>query len=206
MNDTEKVIERIDKYLALTRYEYMEMEKLSRLKILRDYYDSLEVVSPPSLESLNTEIEYAEQLSGNLILPLKVRGIFLTEGKPGKRFYTKEDLKQSVNNPINASFPICLDHKDKEIDKIVGQVERIEYDEAIKGIRWWGHINSELHARNVIDGAVSQVSATIFSVPESNSVHGTIWTDLIYKELSLVWDGAEKYNSIEVDGGGNTYK
>jgi hypothetical protein len=150
-------------------------------------------------ESLNTNIEVAEKLSDRLILPLKVRGIFLTEGRPARRFYSSIELKKAVNNPLNQRFPICLDHRDDEVSAMVGAVDKLEYDDGIKGIRWWGHINDETFARNVIDGIITDVSATIFAKDVYDANLGKIGTDLTFKELSLVLHGAEPMNKIECD-------
>jgi hypothetical protein len=194
---TEQVIHRVNKYLTLMRYKYAEVEKLKRLRILNDYYCSMKEQS--SNESLGAKIEVAEKLSVGLILPLKVRGIFLTEGRPAKRFYSSIELRKAVNNPINQKFPIMLDHRDNEVSAMVGAVDKLEYDPVIKGIRYWGHINDETFARNVMDGVITDVSATIFAKDVYDASLGKIGTDLTFKELSLVVNGAEPMNLIEVD-------
>ena len=196
-NKTEKIIERLNAYLSLTRFKYTSEEKLVRLNILRDYYESEQLKAVE--ENFKTPIEVEEKLSKNLILPLKVKGIMLTEGKPKARFYSGEQLKLAVENPVNKKFPIMLDHRDKEVSKIIGQVERLEYDPTIKGIRWYGHINDETFARNVMDGLITEVSATIFAVENLHPKYGKEGTNLTFKELSLVLQGAEPMNSIEVD-------
>jgi hypothetical protein len=150
-------------------------------------------------ESLNTNIEVAEKLSDRLILPLKVRGIFLTEGRPARRFYSSIELKKAVSNPLNQRFPICLDHRDEEISAIIGVVDKLEYDASIKGIRYWGHINSEQYARNIIDGVIGDVSVTVFAKDVYDNNLGKIGVDLTFKELSLVWNAACPDAFIEVD-------
>jgi len=198
MTRTSEVLAKTNDYLRLMRFKYTDLEKLSRLKILSDYYNTMR--ENASTEVFNVDIECAEQLSkDDLVLPLKVRGIFLTEGRPKKKFYTRRELEKAANNPINLSFPLALDHKDNEADKIIGMVDRIEYDSSINGLRWWGHINSELHARNVIDGAIKEVSVTVYSTSEYTNENGLEGLNLTFKELSLVWDGAEPDNLIEVD-------
>ncbi len=200
MDTTQEVIERVNKYLALIRYKYLGLERLRRENMLNDYYESLN--SSASEEVFVSRLEVAEQLSEKLVLPLKVRGIFLTEGKPKARYYKAEDLELSTKNPLNASFPIMLDHEDDKAGKIIGKVDRIKYDPKIKGIRWWGHINDQTFALNIIDGVITQVSATIYSVPHYDKKLGfTTWKDLIFKELSLVINGSEPLNIIEVDKG-----
>ena len=195
MDSTQKAIERLDRYLTLTRYKYTAQEKLSRLQILEDYYVTEK--TRPSNEMVSIKIESAESLSKTLVLPLKVRGVFLTEGMPKARYYSKEALKESANNPINARFPIMLDHADKEVSKIVGVVDKIEYDDSIRGLRWWGHINDETFARNIIDGIITDVSVTVFSGKLVNSDKGPSASMLTFKELSLVQDGADPNNTIE---------
>jgi len=195
MNETEQVIEKVNKYLTFMRYTYNTQEQLSRLHVLHDYYSTL--AQSPTNEHLMGKIDFAEKLSGELILPLEVRGVFLTEGRPQNKFYTAEALKQSANNPVNASFPLMLDHKDKEAAKIIGMVDKIAYDPVIKGLRWWGHVNDETFARNILDSAITDVSATIWSISEYTADLGLIGTNLTYSELSLVRKGAEKDNYIE---------
>jgi hypothetical protein len=141
----------------------------------------------------------AEQLTGTLILPLKVRGVFLTEGRPAVKYYSKEELQKAADNPINWKFPLCLDHKDGEISSIIGAVDKIEYDESIKGLRWYGHINSDVYARNVMDNVIKFVSVTVFSSSEQNGKFGMVGKDLTFKELSLVWAPACKDAYVEVD-------
>ena len=55
---TEKLIERLDSYLRLTRFQYTDMEKLSRLHILEDYYNSKKEI--PQTEQFSCQIETAE--------------------------------------------------------------------------------------------------------------------------------------------------
>lgn len=198
MDKTQKMIDTLSNYLSLMRYEYTAQEKLSRLKILEDYYTSEKLI--PSTELLHSDIQSEEQLAkADLSLPLKVRGIFLTEGRPKRKYYTDEEIQKSVVNPVNKSFPLMLDHKDKEAGKVIGMVDRIEYDAEIKGIRWWGHVNDETFARNIMDGAIKEVSATIISATNFSAKYGIVGVNLTFKELSLVMEGAEPDNLIEVD-------
>ena len=197
MNETEKVIDSVNKYLSLVRFKYSTEEKLNRLVILDDYYKINN--TKYSNEKLTAEkIETAEQLSDKLILPLKVKGIFLSEGRPRRKYYTAEQLKLAAENPLNQKFPIALDHKDTEVVKIVGMVDGIEYDPKIKALRWFGHINSDVQARNILDKAVTQVSATIFASEQYDERLGIVGRDITFKELSLVYAGADPQNSIEI--------
>jgi hypothetical protein len=174
------------------------MEKLSRLQMLDDYYSSKS--EPVCTENLQSHVECSEQLSKkDFSLPLKVRGVFLTEGRPKKKYYLASELQKAVKNSINKKFPLMLDHKGTEVGQVIGMVDEIWYDKSIKGIRWRGHINDERFARNVLDGIITDVSATIFSTSDYDDTHGLIGVDLTFQELSLVMEGAEKKNSIEVD-------
>jgi len=194
---TDEVIKRTERYLRLMRFKYSNLERLSRLNMLTDYYSSKNEIMYP--EKCSTSLECSEQLSSNdFKLPLKVRGVFLTEGRPKKKYYSAKELEKSTKNPINQKFPLMLDHKDTEVGQIVGGVDKIWYDKSLKGIRWEGHINNETFARNVLDGIVTDVSATIFSVSVYDNKNGLMGIDLSFKELSLVMEGAEKKNSIEV--------
>ncbi len=195
MNKTELLLKQIEAYLSLMRYKYTSQEQLYRLNILHDYYISEN--KKFSKEKLSSTFETAESLGKDLILPLKVRGIFLTEGRPLKKYYTSEELKKAAENPINQKFPLMLDHKDNEAGKVIGMVDKIIYDPKIKGLRWWGHINDETFARNVLDGIINSVSATIYSVTDYDEEYGIVGKDLTFKELSLVMKGAEPSNSIE---------
>jgi hypothetical protein len=198
MKRTKEVLNRVDDYLRLMRFKYTELEKLSRLNILNDYYKTQE--KEASTEKFTVQLECAEQLaSETLILPLKVRGVFLTEGRPKAKYYTREELEKAANNPVNNNFPLMLDHKDNEAGKVIGMVDKIKYNPSINGLQWWGHINDETFARNVLDGAIKDVSATIYSTSEHSQNYGLVGKDLTFKELSLVIKGAEPNNYIEVD-------
>ena len=203
---TEQLISRVDNYLTLMRYNYSTQEKLARLEILKDYYSSAKLV--PSNEVIICKFEMEERLSKKLVLPLKVRGVFLTEGRPKRKYYHRDELQSAINNPLNQRFPLMLDHRDREASKVVGMVDKIEYAENIMtpkgvtaaGIKWWGHINDETFARNVMDSAIKEVSVTVVSSEEFSEEFGVIGKNLVFKELSLVMDGADAYNYVEVDG------
>ena len=197
IDETKQVIDRVDKYLSLVRYEYATQEHLSKLKTLDAYYGSLGKLH--SSEKLKSTIEGVEQLSNDLRLPLKVRGKFLIEGKPKGRYYRAVDLEKAASNPINGSFPLMLDHRVNEAGQTIGKVTKIWYDDNIKGLRWKGHVNSELHALNVIDGVIKEVSVTVNGIAEYDDVLGTVWTNLTFDELSFVKSAAVKDSLVEVD-------
>jgi hypothetical protein len=194
--DFEKTLKTINNYLDIIRYKYVTEEQLFREITLSDYYDTMNTKF--STEKLSSKMSTIESLSDKLILPLKVHGVFLTEGRPRRKYYSGEELEKSTHNPINQSFPLMLDHKDDEVGSIVGKVTKIYYDPVVKGIRWEGHVNNETHARNILDGVITQVSATIFSEEEFDEELGVVGLDLTYKELSLVVRGAASGNYIAV--------
>lgn len=158
-------------------------------------------------EVLHTSFETAESLSKNFTLPLKVKGVFLTEGRPQRKFYPRNELLKSVSNPKNGRFPIMADHRDKETSVIIGVVERLTFDNNIQlkdgsirpGIRWWGHINSETAARNILDRVINEVSVTVYSEEHFDEKLGIAGKNLVFSELSTVIHGADAGNSIEPD-------
>lgn len=195
MNNTERLLGKVDKYLSLVRYKYSTQEKLSRMTILRDYYKTHSV--KPTEEKLITKIEHSESLANRFVLPLKVRGLFLEEGRPAVKYYTADELRKSVQNPINQKFPIKLDHRNKEVSVIVGGVDRISFNEKLKAVMWFGHINNETFARNILDNLITDVSVTVDSDGIPSDEFGIVGKNLIYAELSLVGDGAVGGNYIE---------
>lgn len=157
-----------------------------------------------SREIVISQINFAEQLSDNFTLPLPVRGVFLTEGRHLKKYYSEKHLKQAPENPKNQRFPIIFDHEKNKYGrpktgKMIGVVSRIEFDDNINGLRWWGHINDELSARNILDRIITDVSATIYSDDEYDYELGLLGTSLLFQELSLVAKGKDSNNYIEVD-------
>lgn len=195
--NTEKLIERVNKYLSFMRYKLADEEKLKRIETLNRYYSKKK--EQISEEVLSSTFGVVEHLAGELTIPLKVRGVFLTEGRPRRKHYSKEELEKAASNPVNQRFPLMLDHKDNEAGQVVGIVDKIEYDDSVKGLRWWGHINDERYARNVMDRAIQEVSVTVYADEAYSEEYGVIGRDLTFKELSLVMKGADKGNYIEVD-------
>ena len=130
----EKLIERLNKYLSFMRYKLADEEKLRRIETLNRYYSRKK--EHISEEVFSSSFGVVEQLSGELTIPLKVRGVFLTEGRPRRKYYSKEELKAAASNPINQRFPLMLDHKDNEAGQVVGIVDKIEYDDSVGGLRW----------------------------------------------------------------------
>lgn len=195
---TTNILEKLNNYHSLVLHKYIGQEKLIRLLKIDDYYKKNGVHY--SGEKLTTNVNFAEKLSKDLVMPLEVEGVFLTEGRPYKKFYTVEELRKAADNPVNHRFPLCLDHKDTEVSSIIGVVNDIWYDETIKGLRWSGEINDETMARNVLSGAISQVSVTVYSSQENDRSLGIVGKELLFKELSLVWKGAEPNNTIKVKG------
>lgn len=153
----------------------------------------------PSSDVFYFKVQSAEQFGKNLKLPLKVKGVFLFEGKPAGVYYPAEELEKAARDPRNANFPLMLDHKDDEVGQIVGKVNKIQYNSVTKGIEWWGHVNDETQARNIIDGLVTEVSVTVYSAEKRiDKELGPIGINLLFTELSLVMEGSVKGNKIEV--------
>jgi len=195
----------IYKYLKLEEKllrEQLSVERINRVKSYIQKLDSkIAELSLPKSELILTDVKSAESLGklNDIKLPLRVKGIFLSEGRPKERFYTAEELKKAVNNPNNVTFRIMQDHRENETSMIVGKVDKIEYDESIKGLRWWGHINDETTALNILDGLIKQVSVTVYSTKDWSDEYGVIGRDLEFSELSTVIEGAEPINSMELD-------
>lgn len=150
------------------------------------------------METVKGNIKVPESLSknGKLQMPLKIRGAFLGVGRPARKYYTAEELRKSVLG--FKVIPLKLDHKDKLAGATVGAITKIYWDEAEQKVRYEGHINSETHARNVLDRVTTDVSATIFSSEAHDERFGLIGTDLEYAEISLVHKGAYSGNTLEV--------
>lgn len=199
-NEITKLINKVDSRMMFLEVEQLAKERLSRLEKISKHFSTERF----SQEKVKIKLEFTEQLSKDLKLPLKVRGMMLKESRPKKKFYSGEELSASVNNPINNSFPIIDDHETNKfgqprVKNIIGAVDKLKYNENKKVIEWFGHINSELYARNVMDGLIKEVSATIQSVSDFDENYGLVGVDLVYTELSLVMDGAVEGASIMVD-------
>lgn len=192
----EKTIAKLDAYLNLVRYRYTGLEKLSRLQILSDYYKTKEELS--TKEKFKSDIHFTEQLEDKFTLPLKVHGVFLSVGRPKRKYYSAEEMERAAENPLNKGFPLMVDHRDDEAGKVIGRVDYIKYNPNKEVLEWYGHINDETHARNVVDGTITQVSATIYSSNSYDDTNGLSGKDLVIKELSLVIKGADPQNSIQV--------
>jgi len=156
-------------------------------------------------EIFRSGFKTAESLSKDFKLPLKVKGVFLTEGRPQRRWYGKEELYEATRNPKNQRFPIITDHRDSETSVIIGVVENLTFDPHIQlkdgsiraGIRWKGHINDETSARNIFDRIINEVSVTVYSEEYNDMKTGITGKKLFFSELSTVIHGAEIGNSIE---------
>lgn len=151
-------------------------------------------------EQITSPIKTAENLSttDNLILPLKIVGRMLGVGRHKVRYYKAEELKKSVERYVNKVIPIKVDHKRNEVGATVGAVDRIYWDDNEQVIKYEGHINDATQARNILDGVVKEVSASIDSVMAFDPQYGVTGQDPEYAELSLVEEGAFKGNSLQV--------
>jgi len=151
-------------------------------------------------EIINATCKTPESLSlidTNMVtLPLKVIGKMLGVGRHKDKFYTAEDLQWAVDFHTEKKFPIKLDHRHTEISSMVGVVDKIFWDDGEQAIMYEGHINDETQARNILDNMVTQVSATVSSITESNEEQGVIGREPEFEELSLVVKGAYTGNTI----------
>jgi len=172
------------------------MFNLHALKIEENYLQSS--IENDSSEIIFNEINNLEQLAKKLVLPLKIKGTFLKVGRPLARFYSEEEIKKGIQN-TTVPFPIHNDHRDKETSTMVGTITKIFWDDKEKVAKYVGHINDETSARNVLDGIVNQISATINSVKVFDPEEGLVGKDLSFSEISLVILGAEESNTLLID-------
>jgi hypothetical protein len=160
-----------------------------------------------TIEKLSVTLKLPESLSltSKLTLPLRIKGKMLGVGrhkiyennKPGK-FYLEEDLKWGVEFHKNKKIPVKLDHEHLKVGSMVGGIDNLYWDDKEKVIRYEAHINDETQARNILDGLITDVSATIYSKPEKHDLYGVVGKMPEFSELSLVVGGAFKGNTIEV--------
>ena len=193
--DYYKLEEKLIKSQMTLRDTIKEEETLAKIDAILNRYDKR------SSEILNVEtLKTAEHLSndGKLKLPLQVKGVMLGVGRHKEKFYTIEELKKSVAKYKGKSFPIKLDHRNTEAASTIGAVDRLFWIPEKQAIGFEGHINDETHARNIMDGMHTDVSATIFSMKMMDDSYGVIGSDLDYDELSIVCEGAFIGNSIKV--------
>ena len=190
-----KLEEKLIKSQMTLRDTIKEKDVLSKIDAILDRYDKKD-----SEKLMITTLKTAEHLSktGALKLPLKVKGVMLGVGRHKEKFYTEEELKKSVEKYKNKLFPIKLDHRNTEAASTIGAVDRLFWMPDKKAIGYEGHINDETHARNLIDGMHTDVSATIFSMKTYDESYGVVGSDLDYDELSIVCEGAYPGNSIKV--------
>ncbi len=151
-------------------------------------------------ETFKFTVESGESLSSEFKLPLKVKGTFLKEGKPKNRYYSIETLKGIPGN-TKLPIPFHYDHKDKEVGTIVGAVTDLKI-EGNKG-RYFGHVNDEKTARNILDRVITEISVTIFSTPIKNEIYEVEGINAHLTEISFVKDGAEEANTLEIVKGGS---
>jgi hypothetical protein len=179
----------------LTLYDTIkEKETLAKIDAILDKH------SKKTPEHLDITVKTAEHLSkdGKIILPLKVKGRMLGVGRHKTKYYTREELIKAAKSYKGRKFPLKLDHLEKSAGATIGMVDKIYWSEKDQAILYEAHINDETHARNVVDGAHKDVSATIYSTDMNDGRYGITGVDLEFSELSIVFDGAYKENSIEV--------
>jgi len=151
-------------------------------------------------EKLSCTFKTEEQLSAKIKIgeQLKVIGKMMGIGRHKKKYYTKEDLIWSVNFHKGKPFPFKVDHKDKEVGATIGMVDEIYWDEERQEVMYRAHINDITQSLNVIDGVVTDVSATVASQDVYDDQYGLRGKYPEYRELSLVESGAFKENNIQV--------
>ena len=184
------------------------MEKLNRAEgVLRDM-KTVEIIKKAdsflthdkTSETLSITLKSEEQLSAKIKVgeQLKIVGKMLGIGRHKKKYYTKEDLIWSVKFHKGKTFPVKFDHKDKEVGATIGRVDEIYWDDELQAVMYRAHINDITQSLNILDGVVTDVSATISSFDIYDEQYGLRGTEPEYKELSLVESGAFKENNIQV--------
>jgi hypothetical protein len=183
----------INEQLRLTK-------KLKQTELLNALDKSFSSLSTRLRESITGNIVTMESLSvdNKLELPLRIKGNMLGVGRHKVRYYTAEELKKSVDKYNNKKIKIKLDHRRNEVSSTVGAVDKIYWSDEEQLIKYEGHINDETVARNILDGVITEVSASIDSMLSVDSRYGIVGLDPEYPELSLVEEGAYKQNSLVV--------
>jgi len=150
-------------------------------------------------EKIPVTVKIMENLSinGKLELPLRIRGNMLGVGRHKDRYYTEEELIKSVKVYNDKIMPVKVDHRITETGATVGAVDKLFWDSTNKFIKYEAHINDETHARNILDSVIKEVSVSIFSIRDFDTILGVVGLNLEFSELSLVEDGAFKGNTLE---------
>jgi hypothetical protein len=171
-------------------------ETLAKIDAILDKYNTENRTS----EKLDATMKTCEQLSaeGKIKLPLFIKGKMLGIGRHKEKYYSEYELMAAVKRFEGKKFPLKLDHRDKEAASTIGMVDAIYWNPKEKAIIYEAHVNSDLHARNILDGAHKDVSATIFSIRDTDPKYGIVGLDLDFTELSIVHDGAYQGNTLEV--------
>ncbi len=189
-----KTEEKLIKAELTLRDTIKQKETLAKIDRILKKYDSR------TPERLSVTVKTCEHLSknGKLIMPLKIKGKMLGVGRHKERYYSSTELINAANKYKGRTFPLKLDHKDKLAGATIGLVDKIYWSDREQKILYEAHVNSILHARNILDKAHTDVSATIFSMKTYDPIFGVVGLDLDFTELSIVHDGAYTGNSIEV--------
>ena len=201
MNKIENYIERLsDEYRKDLSGKYNEA-------IFKNIYNRMTDNLPVEVgqETLTNGIETYEHLSKTFKMPLKISGTFIREGKPKNRFYRGSEIEIGIQRTQGIlPIPIYNDHKEMDPDmkikstgNIIGAITKVHYNAETKSGLYEGHINDEKNARNVFDGVVKEISATIVG-KNIYSEHGVEGTTLTFTEISLVNQGSELNNTLEV--------
>ena len=189
-----KTEEKLIKAELTLRDTIKQKETLAKIDRILKKFDSR------TSEKLSATIKTCEHLSktGKLSMPLKIKGKMLGVGRHKERYYTSAELIRAANKYKGLRFPLKLDHQDKKAAATIGLVDRIYWNDKEQAIKYEAHVNSLTHARNVVDKAHTDVSATIFSIKNYDPILGLVGLDLDFSELSIVHDGAFEGNTLEV--------
>ena len=175
----------------LTRKE-LEYQTLSFLNIIKeDEKISLSAEIQPAL-SLSKE----DNNDGTMLF----ESGFLSQGwrkgiNNSQPIWIPEDeIKKSVDNPINKDFPVKFNHNYDTPN--VGVILRLYFDETKKMLMAEGRINDKITANFIKKQKIKRVSITVFGKVVYINERPTL-TNLRYNELSLVKSGENPGNFIK---------
>lgn len=191
---TEKIVEKV------VNAEKMYKECLTQKRIISVIDKHIEKLSSQLPDKITATVKTHEKLSvkDTISLPIKVFGTMLGIGRHKERFYPKEELISAIEKYANKKIPIKVDHRDDEVGSIVGAIDKLFWNPETESIDYEGHINDETQARNILDGVVNNVSASVLATKGYDETFGFVATDLEFTELSLVVEGAYKGNTLRV--------
>lgn len=172
--------------------------KAKHLELLSKIDREVKKIETKMPDKIKATVKVCENLSvdNKFSLPLYIKGKMLGVGRHKEKYYTEEALVKSIDSFVRR-IPCKLDHRRKEVASTIGAIDKIYWDSILKAVMYEGHINDETQARNVLDGLITDVSASVFSVDEYDAIHGLVGRELEYSELSFVEKGAFTGNTVE---------